>query len=61
MREESKELYVKPKLGKIGTVASLTAALGTSSREDQNEFAGPQIQNSGSFDICTNRNEDEIC
>ena len=61
MREESKELYVKPKLGKIGTVASLTAALGSGSQADQSEW--PQLfpPNGGSFDLCHNDDPDETC
>jgi len=52
--------WATPTIAHIGSVASLTAALGSSSRPDQSEF--PQIQaHTGSFDICINHRPDSTC
>ena len=43
--------YIAPALQEVGTVATLTAAFGTSARRDFSEF--PQVQpGTGSFDVC---------
>ena len=56
-----KAIYAKPKLDKIGTVASLTAALGSGSQADQSEWPLMFPPNGGSFDVCQNNNPDTTC
>lgn len=61
MDKEFKELYIKPRLNKIGTVAALTAALGSGSQADQSEWPQMFPPNGGSFDVCINDDPDEVC
>lgn len=45
-----KKAYATPTLEEVGAVSVITAALGSSSRTDFNEFSGQR--GTGSFDIC---------
>ena len=52
-----KKPYDAPELVEYGTVAELTAALGSDSTPDYSDY--PSIPAStGSFDICTNQDHD---
>ena len=61
MSKEIKDLYVKPELKRVGSVAGLTAALGSGSREDQSDFPGRFPPSTGSFDVCHNNSPDTTC
>ena len=45
-----KKAYTTPTLEEVGAVSAITAAVGSSTRVDFNEFSG--ARGSGSFDIC---------
>jgi hypothetical protein len=56
-----KKLYEAPTLLDFGTVADLTAAVGSSSQEDQSEFPEQFPPDTGSFDICDNDDSTGVC
>ena len=53
-----KKTYTAPALEEVGTVAGLTAAFGTSPRNDFNEFSQQVGNGSGSFDVCDPNRQD---
>ena len=56
-----KKEYVSPEFIEFGTVASLTAAIGSSSQEDQSEFPEQFPPDGGSFDVCDNDDSSGVC
>lgn len=56
-----KKHYAMPELVEFGTVAELTAAIGSSSQEDQSEFPEEFPPDGGSFDVCSNDENAEVC
>jgi len=56
-----KKEYVAPEFVEFGTVASLTAAIGSSSQEDQSEFPEQFPPDGGSFDVCDNDDTSGVC
>lgn len=55
-----KRTYEAPELTTFGTVAAITAALGGDPSPDQSEY--PQIPaNHGSFDVCDNQTQPDVC
>ena len=56
-----KKSYISPKCVEFGTIADLTAAIGSSSREDQSEFPEQFPPDGGSFDVCHNSNPSDVC
>ena len=61
MSTSTKKDYVAPAVEEFGTVADLTAAIGSSSREDQSEFPEQFPPDQGSFDVCDNTNRGGVC
>jgi hypothetical protein len=59
--DHQKKTYEAPAMQEFGTVAGLTAAIGSSSNTDQSEFPEQFPADGGSFDICVNDGDDEIC
>jgi hypothetical protein len=58
--DHQKKTYEAPALQEFGTVAGLTAAIGSSSDVDQSEFPAQFPASEGSFDVCNNDGS-EIC
>ena len=56
-----KKSYEAPTLLDFGTVADLTAAVGSSTQEDQSEFPEQFPPDGGSFDICDNDDTAGVC
>jgi hypothetical protein len=56
-----KKQYSSPEIVEFGTVASLTAAIGSSSRDDQSDFPNEFPPDTGSGDVCFNDNPDSVC
>ena len=56
-----KRAYTSPTLTRFGTVATLTAAIGQGSRADQSEFPEEFPPSTGSYDVCYNEDENDIC
>jgi len=53
--------YTTPELVPLGSIESLTAALGSSSAADQSDFPEEFPPDTGSFDICDNENPNSEC
>ena len=53
--------YEAPTLVDFGTVAELTAAIGSSSDEDQSDYPQEFPPNGGSYDVCNNENPTSVC
>ena len=53
--------YHPPALLDLGKVAEITAAIGSSSNEDQSEFPQQFPADHGSFDVCINDDPRERC
>lgn len=60
MSFSQKKPYAAPAVQEFGTVADLTAAIGSSSSEDQSEYPQQFPPDGGSFDVCNNDSQD-IC
>ena len=56
-----KKHYDSPELVEFGTVASLTAAIGSASRDDQSDYPQQFPPATGSFDICNNDDPNTTC
>ena len=56
-----KKKYVTPSIEDLGSIATMTAAIGASAREDQSEFPEQFPPDGGSFDVCENNDPTEIC
>lgn len=56
-----KKHYKSPELVEYGTVADLTAAIGSSSEADQSDYPQQFPPATGSFDICDNDDPDSVC
>lgn len=56
-----KKPYTSPDFVEFGTVAELTAAIGSSSREDQSDFPQQFPPDGGSFDVCNNNDPTTVC
>lgn len=61
MMNATKKMYDAPTVAELGTVAELTAAIGSSSRTDQSEFPQQFPPDHGSYDICVNDDPRERC
>lgn len=55
-----KKHYDAPTIVEYGTIADLTAALGSDSMRDYSEYPA-HPPSTGSWDICKNRNPDGTC
>ena len=58
--DNQKKTYEATAMQEFGTVAGLTAAIGSSSDEDQSEFPQQFPPDGGSFDVCNN-DSSEVC
>ena len=56
-----KKEYTTPKLTRFGTVEALTTSIGQSGRTDQSEYPQEFPPSTGSYDVCYNADENEIC
>ena len=56
-----KKHYAAPELVEYGTVADLTAAIGSSSEADQSDYPQQFPPATGSFDVCNNDNVATTC
>lgn len=56
-----KKRYNTPSVSDFGSITELTAAIGSSSQEDQSEFPEQFPPDGGSFDVCDNDNEAGVC
>jgi len=61
MNNRQKKAYAAPAIHEFGTVADLTAAIGSSSKEDQSDFPQQFPPDGGSFDVCNNDEVLTIC
>jgi len=61
MSISTKKGYIVPGVIDFGTVADLTAAIGSSSQEDQSEFPEQFPPDGGSYDVCDNDSNTGIC
>lgn len=52
-----KKHYTSPELAEFGTVVALTAAIGSSSNDDQSDFPQEFPPGTGSYDVCNNETE----
>ena len=59
--DHQKKTYEAPAMQEFGTVASLTAAIGSSSDTDQSDFPQQFPPDGGSFDVCDNNDERTVC
>lgn len=53
--------YSPPVVTNIGSVGALTAAIGSSSNDDQSDFPQQFPPGTGSFDVCNNNTQDTVC
>ncbi len=56
-----KKTYEAPAVQEFGTVAGLTAAIGSSSDTDQSDFPQQFPPDGGSFDVCDNDDTTGVC